>query len=147
MKRLIAIARQNHQDHNFQTKTDVIFDGIFQSSLPTLELQTERLKDEAVSLVGAGIASTEWTCTVATFYIVNNSRIYNTLKSELESAIPKPHEPIGLSEVEKLPYLTACVQESKTYILEFHDHTNDCRHSPCPGTDDSLSAPIKDAEY
>ena len=101
-----------------------IFDGILRSDLPPRELDVERLKDEAVSIIGAGIASTEWTSTLACFHIINNPKILCRLKSELTAAIPDPHQPLPLTELEKLPYLMACIVESQSNILSSPVHAH-----------------------
>jgi cytochrome P450 len=89
-----------------------IMHGILRSGLPEEELQMEILKDQAVGLMGAGIASAQWTLTIAFFYIVNDRDVYAKLKHELMSAMPDPGAPGSLEGVlEKLPYLAACVEE------------------------------------
>ncbi|MCJ1264133.1 hypothetical protein MMC22_004004 [Lobaria immixta] len=89
-----------------------IFDGILQSQLPSYELSIIRLKDEAVSIIGAGIASAEWTTTIACFHIIDSPQILGKLKEELTASIPDVNNPPSLTELERLPYLMACVEES-----------------------------------
>lgn len=89
-----------------------IFHGILRSDLPDEELEMEMLKDHAVSLLAAGIASAEWTLRTACFHIIRNEKIYTELKQELQHAIPDPQQSASLDKVlERLPYLTACVNE------------------------------------
>ena len=113
MRTLIKEARR-HKESGSNELEGTIFDGILSSNLPLQELSMERLKDEAVSLIGAGIASVEWTCTIACFHIVNEPRIKLLLQQELISHISDPHILPSLAELEKLPYLMACVEESRS---------------------------------
>lgn len=92
-----------------------IFDGILQSQLPPDELSVVRLKDEAVSIIGAGIASAEWTATITCFHIIDNLQILEKLKEELTASIPDTNNQPSLTELERLPYLMACVEESQSY--------------------------------
>ena len=92
-----------------------IFDGVLQSRLPPHELSNIRLKDEAVSIIGAGIASAEWTATIACFHIIDNPQILGKLKEELKASIPDVQKLPSLVELERLPYLMACVEESPLY--------------------------------
>ena len=121
MKRLIAFARKRKLNSQ-RTKVDgkqqfTIFDGLFESKLSSHELRMERLKDEAVSLIGAGIASSEWTCTIAIFHIISDRCVFQRLRDELFGAIPDPRRIPSWNELEKLPFHMACVEESKLAIL------------------------------
>ncbi|KAI0191442.1 putative cytochrome P450 [Xylaria flabelliformis] len=96
-----------------QGKTDrTIFHGILRSDLPKEELEVEILKDHAVSLIGAGIASAQWTLTVAFFHIINDSEVALRLKNELKCFIPEKENIITLEKLMQLPYLMACVEEA-----------------------------------
>ena len=113
MRTLIRGAERNLQSNKTYASQDNIFEGILRSSLPPHELSTERLKDEAVSIIGAGIASAEWTLTIACFHIIDNPQVQSKLKQELRTAIPDPDNLPPLTELERLPFLMACVEESK----------------------------------
>ena len=117
MRGLINGARSAKEVSEVPGKEDeiqgTIFDGILGSSLPPQELSIERLKDEAVSIIGAGIASAEWTCTLACFHIINDAQVQRRLKDELLTAIPDPQQLPSLKVLESLPYLMACVEESQ----------------------------------
>ena len=120
MRNLIRGAQRDSERGTEGSPQETIFDGILRSSLPPHELSVERLKDEAVSIIGAGIASAEWTSTLACFHIINDHQILKRLKGELKDAIPDPDNLPSLIELEKLPYLMACVEESRQF------------HPPCP---------------
>ncbi|KAI1178015.1 cytochrome P450 [Nemania sp. FL0916] len=89
-----------------------IFHDILASDLPKEELGFTRLTQEAMSLSGAGIETTMWTLSVATFHILWNPKVQATLKAELEEAMPNPENILPWAQLERLPYLTAVIQES-----------------------------------
>ncbi|KAK1143049.1 hypothetical protein N8T08_007113 [Aspergillus melleus] len=89
-----------------------VFHALLESDLPPEDLSSMRLQHEAISVVGAGIETTKWALSVGGFHIINNPRLYRRLREELESAIPDPKNIPPLKELERLPYLTACIQES-----------------------------------
>ncbi len=119
MRRLVREAQDNlalfpdtrhRKSHDFDA---TIFHGILCSSLPKEELEVEKLKDHAVSLLGAGVASAQWTMRTACFHIINDKRIYKRLRGELEEAIPDPESSMSLEKLQKLPYLMACIDEGE----------------------------------
>ena len=120
MRTLIRVAQHEKENRKESGINGTIFDGILRSGLPQHELSIERLKDEAVSIIGAGIASAEWTSTLACFHIINDHQILDRLKRELKDAIPDPHSPPSLTELERLPFLMACVEESRRYHSPSH---------------------------
>lgn len=113
MRTLIREAQHDKEHGKDNESQGTIFDGILRSSLPPQELSLERLKDEAVSIVGAGIASAEWTSTLACFHIINDHQVLERLRRELKGAIPDPRDLPSLTVLERLPYLMACVEESR----------------------------------
>ena len=124
MRTLIRGAQYERELKKTGHSLETIFDGILHSDLPSSELSVERLKDEAVSIIGAGIASAEWTSTLACFHIISDPKILRRLKLELTAAIPDPQNSVSLTEMEKLPYLMACVEESRsnTFSSRLHAH-------------------------
>ncbi|KAK7912261.1 cytochrome P450 [Apiospora marii] len=107
------LVREAQQEFHKKTLADrTIIHGILNSKLPQEELGMEILKDHAVSLIGAGIASTQWSLTVACFHIISDPAVLAKLRQELDAAIPNPDEIPSYDKVlQRLPYLTACVQE------------------------------------
>jgi hypothetical protein len=75
-----------------------------------------RLSNEANSLLTAGSETVGGTCTIGTFYVVNDRKIWNRLRAELDEA--RKEKGMGVKEslehedLEKLPYLTAVIKES-----------------------------------
>jgi cytochrome P450 len=89
-----------------------VFQELLNSDLPPQEKETLRLQDEAQLVVAAGVTTTGWALSVASFHIINNPSIFSRLRKELNEAIPDPSQPLSWTELEKLPYLTGCVREA-----------------------------------
>ncbi|KAM3420754.1 hypothetical protein BST61_g4002 [Cercospora zeina] len=92
--------------------TPTLFHDIIESRLPKSDLSLERLTDEAISVNGAGMETTKWTLTVATFYILNDPAVHANLRAELKAAMPDPNAILHWDELEKLPYLSGVISES-----------------------------------
>jgi cytochrome P450 len=107
---------------------------LLQSNLPTSEKSDHRISQEGRLVIGAGTHTTARTLAVGTFYLLNNPRVFATLKSEISTVIPANGTPTPLTVLEKLPYLTAVVKES-------------LRLNYGPGTRMSRVSPIADLEY
>jgi cytochrome P450 len=88
-----------------------IFSELLNSDLPPEELSVKRLGEEANIILGAATETTKGALTVATFHLLNNPILHKKLREELVSAIPEKDTILSLSGLEKLPYLTACIQE------------------------------------
>ena len=101
------------EDHSHkQSSHPTIFHEVLQSDLPPQEKTLRRLGDEAQTVIGAGLETTAWALTTGSFYIINDPRVHERLCEELCQAIPDPSAPLELAQLEKLPYLKACIQES-----------------------------------
>lgn len=109
---------KHEADENIKHRT--VFDEILHSNLPPEELLVSRLQDEASVLVSAGLETTKMTLTIACFHILDNPDVYRQLCQELKKVFPDPIMQPALPELEKLPYLTAVIQECKTSV--FHRH-------------------------
>ncbi|PGH02755.1 hypothetical protein GX51_04489 [Blastomyces parvus] len=94
------------------TPHPTIFHEILQSDLPIWEKSHIRLFGEAQSVLGGGIEPPAHALSVATFHIANTPRIHQRLRSELAQAFPDIKTSPRLLELEKLPYLRACIHES-----------------------------------
>jgi cytochrome P450 len=82
------------------------------SSLPPEELSLERLGNEAQTIVGAGLETTAYSLSIASFHIINNPAVHAKLKSELDAALPDVNTELDWLQLEKLPFLTGCIQEA-----------------------------------
>ncbi|KAF9733997.1 hypothetical protein PMIN06_005172 [Paraphaeosphaeria minitans] len=91
---------------------DTIFDEMLASKLPTNELSFNRLSQEAMALTTAGVETVKATITFAIFHCLENPAIQARLKAELIEAIPDASIIPTWVELEKLPYLTAVINES-----------------------------------
>lgn len=96
-----------------------VFSEILRGDLPQAEKSDRRLQDEAQLIIGAGLATTGWTLSVATYYILSNPSVLERLRKELEAAIPNtndsdsdPSGPLEWTELERLPYLSGCIKEA-----------------------------------
>lgn len=103
---------QAEKDANKSISNPTIFHEILRSDLPPEDKTQRRITDEAVVVVGAGIETTGYALTVGTFHIANTPRIYKRLHEELIQTFPDLTSIPSLLELEKLPYLKACIQES-----------------------------------
>lgn len=101
-------------DEKVRHKT--VFGEILQSNLPPEELTPSRLQDEAVIIVTAGIGPVKMTMCVACFHVLDNPSVYGQLYQELLTAFPDSTIQPTLPELEKLPYLTAVIQECKIFL-------------------------------
>ncbi|KAJ7577967.1 cytochrome P450 [Mycena floridula] len=79
-----------------------------QSSIPS----RDSLIHEAMNLLAAGSETVGNTCTVGSFYILQDPIVHRKLVDELRVALPGDGHEIRLETVEKLPYLTAVIKES-----------------------------------
>ncbi|KAL6716918.1 hypothetical protein ACLMJK_004830 [Lecanora helva] len=123
---LLAILLEVQRDINIATKE--IIDGksdkenhfnqptvvqtLLDSDIPPQEKSLSRLRDEAQLIIAAGLKSTAWALTIASFHIINTPETFIKLRKELESAMSNPDAEVELTALEKLPYLHACTQEA-----------------------------------
>lgn len=88
-----------------------IFTKLMDSDLPPHELALDRLMDEASGVVGAGIETTKWATVVTFFHLINSPVVLQRLRQELVEAIPDSSDVSSVTELEKLPWLMACIEE------------------------------------
>ncbi|KAL4903790.1 hypothetical protein BDW74DRAFT_168672 [Aspergillus multicolor] len=75
-------------------------------------LTEKAIRDECQVLLFAGTDTTGMTLMRGFFHILKSKKIYAALKEELEHAWPEVGQRLSLSELERLPYLTAVIKES-----------------------------------
>lgn len=112
-------------DRKVDQSAKTVFAALLDSSLPAEELSLTRLQQEASALIGAGIETTKRALSVASFYILDNPTILARLREELISAIPDPQTPPPLYVYEKLPFLSACIEEGAD---SSHSRTQATKH-------------------
>lgn len=110
MRNQIADILDNHATSK-ASERKTVFNALLESDLPPQEVTLTRLQHEAITVIGAGFETTKYALTVASFHIINTPSIFHRLRRELDAAIPDPDHILPLGELEKLPYLTACIQE------------------------------------
>ncbi|KAH8786021.1 cytochrome P450 [Diaporthe sp. PMI_573] len=94
-------------------KCETLFDHIVNSDLPESELSVKRLASEAQVVMGAGTVTTARTMDFLAVYILSNDRICQRLREELREPMKDFPEKIPpYSELEKLPWLHACIKEA-----------------------------------
>lgn len=94
-------------------KCDTLFDHIVNSDLPESELSIERLASEAQVVMGAGTVTTARTMDYLLVHILLNHRVSERLRDELQEPMKGFPEKIPpYSELEKLPWLQACIKEA-----------------------------------
>ncbi|KAL1970873.1 hypothetical protein VTN77DRAFT_2707 [Rasamsonia byssochlamydoides] len=107
---------QSGKDKSYKTASHkTIFHDIIESNLSDSDKQLNRLWQEGQVVVGAGTETTAWALTVAMFHILSNPSIRTRLEEELQSFFPdnpQTNGPPKWPELERLPYLTACIQEA-----------------------------------
>ncbi|KAH9482841.1 Cytochrome P450 monooxygenase [Psilocybe cubensis] len=99
-----------HPEPSLSTICHRLFDPMSKAGLIYPSLQA--IIDESLSLLQAGSDTVGNTCTVGTFYVLNDKVIYTQLITELRTQWPDKTVPVDLAFLQKLPYLTAVIKES-----------------------------------
>ena len=110
-RRQIESLKQGITDMHKHVDHSTIFYDILQSDSPPQEKSTPRLQDEAQLVIAAGVTTTGWALTVASFHIINTPGVLERLRHELVQAVPNPTSQLSWLDLEQLPYLSACVRE------------------------------------
>lgn len=84
------------------------------SDLKRTELTADMLHHESGSIIAAGIDTTKTALTMISFWVLKDRDIFEKLQQELITAIPDPSIMPALTELEKLPYLSAVINEVST---------------------------------
>ncbi|KAM4064970.1 cytochrome p450 [Hirsutella rhossiliensis] len=100
------------REKGYQTGNRNMFAALAHPSIPPKERTRNRLRDEAVAVIGAGTESTGHILTVAAYHLARNSDMRATLRTELKQVLPTLDSRPTLPELEKLPYLVGVVNES-----------------------------------
>ncbi|KAL0930663.1 cytochrome p450 family protein [Colletotrichum truncatum] len=108
MRAQIGEIRQKANEKNTEADHANIFFEVINSDLPESEKSDTRLGDEAQLMIAAGLITTSWALAVATFHFATKPAISARLRKELDAA----GSPTKWHELERLPYLNACVLES-----------------------------------
>ncbi|RDW74782.1 hypothetical protein BP6252_05924 [Coleophoma cylindrospora] len=88
-----------------------IFSELLEGDLPANEKSVPRLIQEAHIITAAGTETTAWCLSVIMFHLLDKPHLLQKLRRELEEAIPDISVEAPWLTLEKLPYLSACIQE------------------------------------
>ncbi|KND87123.1 Trichodiene oxygenase [Tolypocladium ophioglossoides CBS 100239] len=88
-----------------------IFHDVLDSDMPASEKKLERMWQEGMVVVGAGTDTTAWTLVVALVHIIIDAGIRQHLEDEVLAAMSDKGS-LNLSDLEQLPYLSACIKEA-----------------------------------
>ncbi|KAI9795739.1 MAG: hypothetical protein M1833_006832 [Piccolia ochrophora] len=100
---------EKHKDASHPT----IFRELLQSNMPPSEKTTERLQEEAQSVVGAGMVTTANQFGVAVFHLLSNPTILERLREELREPMADfPWKMPTWTELQRLPYFSSILLET-----------------------------------
>ncbi|KAJ9609338.1 hypothetical protein H2200_005665 [Cladophialophora chaetospira] len=103
LKAILAGTAKENPDH------PTILYELLRSDLPQQEKQIDRLNEEAQLLVAAGLTTAAWAMSVTAFHVIQSPTVSEKLRRELVTALPD--DKFDWADVEKLPYLNACIRE------------------------------------
>ena len=127
-------------DGNKNVKHKTVFHELLESQLRPEEKNVTLLYHEAASITAAGIDTTKTALTLASFWILKDRKVYERLHQELVDAIPDASNMPPLTELEKLPYLNAVVQECTFHLqLLYQSPTHKTQRSASPSASPSAS--------
>ena len=93
-------------------KRHAIFESILSSpGLPAREKDLKRLTDEGAILLIAGSETPAKVLSLILFHLISNPRTLQRLRTELDGATASSANPLGLTQLEQLPYMTAVIKE------------------------------------
>ncbi|KAI0517899.1 putative benzoate 4-monooxygenase cytochrome P450 [Xylaria bambusicola] len=108
VRREVVNEAKENQDEKFS-----IFHHLLRSDIPESEKNAARLSAEAFTLLGAGTVTVAYTLTIAIYYILADLNIEKRLREELKDVTLCYPERVPLwADLEKVPYLVACIKES-----------------------------------
>ncbi|KAI1375659.1 cytochrome P450 [Hypoxylon crocopeplum] len=88
-----------------------VFGELLTSGLPEQGKSLGRLSDEAASVLTAGTETTSFTLAVLTYHVLSRPEILAKLTAEVASAVHDPNHLPPWAALERLPYLSAVIQE------------------------------------
>ncbi|KAF3808507.1 Cytochrome P450 monooxygenase sdnH [Colletotrichum gloeosporioides] len=121
--RIEAIKREmNDQSKDDENTKSSIFHHILRSDLPEAEKATDRLNREAFALLAAGTITTAGTMTLITYFVLENPNIEKRLRQDLHQVTACYPETVPRwADLEKVPFLTACIKEGLRYVCNSPD--------------------------
>jgi len=102
----------NDQSFFDNTENWTIYHHLLGARVNNKNTSRQDLFEEALSLLQAGSDTVGNTCTIGTFYILNDPDVHSRLLDELQDVWPDKNATAEYTVLEKLPYLTAVIKES-----------------------------------
>ncbi|KAF2029215.1 cytochrome P450 [Setomelanomma holmii] len=99
-------AHERNQTQAAANKQRTIFDALTGPNVPPEEKTLERLKDESILVLTAGLETTAHFLTAMVCYMVTCPGVLSKLRAELQSLGTSPGQQLTWSQLEALPYLT-----------------------------------------
>ncbi|KAL2793511.1 cytochrome P450 [Aspergillus keveii] len=81
-------------------------------ALPAEERSIARQEEESLIVLAAGTETTGRTLSLAAYYIYKDQGLLQRLREEIRTVLPTPTSTCALSELERLPYLSAVISEA-----------------------------------
>lgn len=107
-KHIREIREGINQRHKDATHPTIFHELLLNGHLPPAEKTDARLGDEAQLIIAAGLITTSWALTVASFHLASNPDMVTRIRAEVVTA----GTPFDWHQLEKLPFLNACVREA-----------------------------------
>ena len=93
-------------------QTTIVHSMMESDSMPEHEKTFKRMSAEVATLLAGGMDTTSRSLCMTTYHILKNPHIYKRVMKEIRTVFPTPQSPLPtVQEIEKLPYLTACIYE------------------------------------
>ena len=106
------IKRRDQLDSKQSLGRPSLIHSFLDSKLPDVEKSPGHLAAEAQTSIGAGVITTTMALTAATYHILADPSVFDTLMTELLKAISDPSNSLDLKELEQIPYLVAVMYET-----------------------------------
>lgn len=110
--KISLLMREDRKQDFENSAVRTLFHEMMDSKLSPQDLRLQRVVDEAMLMIGAGIESSKQALTVACFYVLTDPEIEARLRAELEAGIPDPEQMPHFQELESLEYLEAVMNEA-----------------------------------
>ncbi|KAI0377618.1 cytochrome P450 [Hypomontagnella monticulosa] len=107
-----ALMREDRKEDFENSATRTLFHEMLDSKLSPEDLRLQRLVDEAMLMIGAGIESSKQALTTACYYVLADPEIEARLRVELEMGIPDKGQIPHFQELENIEYLVAVANEA-----------------------------------
>lgn len=111
IQRIMSDHNSSGKSHKPTGSHSTVFEDLLDSDLRPQDKTLDLLYQEAASITGAGIETTKTALAVTSFHILDNPHVLERLRRELQQAAPDTQRMPSVTQLEKLPYLDAVVQE------------------------------------